>query len=56
MPTSRGEWRIAIHEAKNSLGLPLKSDWLERYVKEVFINTTDLLDVEWPPAAPELGK
>ena len=46
--TSRGEWLGSIQEVKNTLGLPLNSDWLESHVKEVFIDTADLRDVNWP--------
>ena len=49
MPTSREDWRGPIQETKKSLGLPLYSDWLGRYAKEVFIDTAELSDVEWPP-------
>ena len=47
-PTSRDEWREKIQEVKDTLGLPLKSAWLESHVKEVFLDTADLLDVKWP--------
>ena len=53
---SREEWRIAIRDVKNSLGLPLESGWLERHVKDVFIDTADLSDINWPLARPQLLK
>ena len=45
--TSKGEWLRSIQEVKNALGLPLNSDWLKSHVKEVFIDTADLCDVNW---------
>ncbi len=44
-PTSKGEWLRSIQEVKNTMGLPLNSDWLKSHVKEVFIDTADLGDV-----------
>ena len=46
--TSRSEWLGSIQEVKNTLGLPLNSDWLKSNVKEVFIDTADLGDLNWP--------
>ena len=35
-------------DTKAHLGLP-KSEWLSRYVKDVYIDTADLSHVAWPP-------
>ena len=46
-PASQGNWHGAIALAEAHLGLP-KSEWMSRYVKDVYIDTVDLSHVGWP--------
>ncbi len=48
LPVSRCGWDAAVALAKVQLGLP-KSDWMTRYVKDVFIDTRHLHYVDWLP-------
>lgn len=47
-PVTGTGWRTAVALAKAHLGIP-KSDWMARYVKDVYIDTTHLSHVDWPP-------
>ncbi|MYE11053.1 MAG: hypothetical protein F4X99_05200 [Gammaproteobacteria bacterium] len=47
-PASLSAWRGAVALAEAHLGLP-KSDWLSRYVLDVYVDTADLSHVVWPP-------
>ena len=47
-PVSRDGWGSAVSLAKTHLGLP-RSEWLSRYVKDVYIDTADLSHIDWPP-------
>lgn len=46
---SQSGWRAAVALAKAHLGLPKRSEWMSRYVKDVYIDTADLSHVDWPP-------
>lgn len=46
---SRSGWRAAVALAKAHLGLPKRSEWMSRYVKDAYIDTADLSHVDWPP-------
>ena len=47
-PVSQSGWSAAVALTKSHLGLP-KSDWMSRYVKDIYISTADLGHVAWPP-------
>ena len=47
-PASLSAWHGAVALAEAHLGLP-QSEWMSRYVKDVYIDTADLSDVDWPP-------
>ena len=47
-PVSRSAWQGAVALAEAHLGLP-ESEWMSRYVKDVYIDTADLSHVDWPP-------
>ena len=46
-PVSQSGWRAAVELTKTHLGLP-KSDWISRFLKDVYIDTADLAHVRWP--------
>ncbi|MDE0420865.1 MAG: hypothetical protein OXK76_08250 [Gammaproteobacteria bacterium] len=48
VPVSRNGWDAAVALAKTHLGLP-QSEWMSRYVKDVYIDTANLSHVDWPP-------
>lgn len=48
VPASKSNWQGAIALAEAHLGLP-KSEWMSRYVKDVYIDTADLRHIDWPP-------
>ena len=48
MPVSQADWEAAVTLATTHLGLP-KSDWISRYVKDAYIDTTPMRHIEWPP-------
>ena len=48
VPATQSAWHGAIALAEAHLGLP-KSNWVSRYVKDVYIDTADLSHVDWPP-------
>ena len=50
-PVSQIGWHAAIALAKAHLGLPKKSDWTSRYVKDVYVDTANLSHVDWPRLA-----
>ena len=46
-PVSQSGWRAAVELTKGHLGLP-ESDWMSRFVKDIYIDTADLAHVRWP--------
>ena len=46
-PVCQSDWSTAVALTKTHLGLP-KSDWMSRFVKDIYIDTVDLDHIRWP--------